>query len=92
LLVATGRSGLEGMVWNDERTRLVERGERPSIIEIISGEVSIRGLGKSHMVIVEPLDGKGNPFASFEVPVLTERPLLSLEIKPLCGIHLEVRR
>jgi hypothetical protein len=92
LLVATGRSGLEGMVWNDERTRLVERGERPAIIEIISGELSIRGLGKFHMVIVEPLDGKGNPFASFEVPVSDGTASFVIGNQATVWYHLEVRR
>ena len=69
LLVATGRSGYTGMKWNSERTRLVERGERPAIIEVISGEVSLENLGEARRLIVSPLDGKGNPFASFEVPV-----------------------
>ena len=92
LLVATGRSGFEGMVWNDERTRLVERGERPAIIEIISGEINIRGLGESHMIIVEPLDGKGNPFATFEVPVSSGSASFVIGNQITVWYHLEVKR
>jgi hypothetical protein len=92
LLVATGRSGLDGMVWNDERTRLVERGERPAIIEIISGRVSIGGLGEAKKIIVEPLDGKGNPFASFEVPVTNGSASFNVGNQPTVWYHLEVKR
>jgi hypothetical protein len=61
LLVATGRSGLTGMKWNEERTRLLAWGTKPTTIEPIKGEISLSGLRNAKRVIIKPLDGSGNP-------------------------------
>ena len=61
LLLATGRTGLTGMKWNEDRTRLIEPGKMPTTIEVIKGDITIAGLIDAKSVFVESLDGNGNP-------------------------------
>ena len=62
--VATGRTGMQGMKWDEKRQRLIEPGSKPTTIEVIKGEITINGLQGAKSVIVEPLDGSGNPINS----------------------------
>jgi hypothetical protein len=61
LLLTTGRTGMNGMKWSDDRRRLIENGAKPTTIEVIKGEITLSGLTGAKKIIVEPLDGGGNP-------------------------------
>lgn len=63
LLVTAGKSGVTGMTWNDERTRLTEPGTKPTTIEAIRGKITLTGLTKTKLLVAEPLDGSGNPLS-----------------------------
>jgi hypothetical protein len=69
LLTATGKTGMTGMKWSDDRKRLIEPGTKPTTIEVIKGELGITGLGNAKSIIIEPLDGGGNPLKSISKPV-----------------------
>jgi hypothetical protein len=60
LLVATARAGFKGMKRNEDGSR-ISGGTRPTTIEVISGRININGLVNAKSVIIEPLDGAGNP-------------------------------
>ncbi|MBC8051598.1 MAG: hypothetical protein H7Y13_00885, partial [Sphingobacteriaceae bacterium] len=64
LLVTTARAGMKGMKWTEGQTKLLERGGRPTTIEVVSGEISLSGLAGAKSLIIEPLDGAGNPLRS----------------------------
>ena len=78
LLVPTARKGFTGMKWNDERTRLYDMGEWPTIIEAMIGEIKITGLKGAENAVIEPLDGRGNPMASIKREV--EQGTLSINM------------
>jgi len=60
LLLAIGRSGMTGMKWSEDRTRLTKPGTKPTTIEVIKGVITIEGLIDAKRVSFEPLDGNGN--------------------------------
>lgn len=78
LLVATARAGLTGTRWSNDGQTVVARGERPTTIEVISGEVELRGLGGAQAVVLEPLDGAGNSLGRRVCPVEHGRARLPL--------------
>ena len=46
LLLTTGaKVATTGMVWNEERTRVLDQGAAPVTIETVAGEVTLKGLG-----------------------------------------------
>ena len=61
LLVTTAQSGFTSMKWNEDHTKLSNRGKQPTTIEVIKGEIILKGLKNGKQLIVEPLDGAGNP-------------------------------
>jgi hypothetical protein len=65
LLVATGITGVKGMQWDNDRQRLVKPGSKPTTIEVIRGEITIRRLKGAKSIIIEPLDGSGNPIRNY---------------------------
>lgn len=69
LLVTTGRGGMTGMKWSNDRKYLVESGGKPTTIEVIKGTITISGLINAKTMVIEPLDGGGNPINSISVPV-----------------------
>lgn len=64
LLITTGQTGMSGMKFSDDRRRLVVPGAKPTTIEVITGEIVLSGLTNAKKVIMEPLDGSGNPLKS----------------------------
>jgi hypothetical protein len=68
LLVATGKSGVTGMKWSDDRKRLLEPGAKPTTIEVIKGNIQLTGI-VSKSISVEPLDGNGDPISNTAVKV-----------------------
>ena len=61
LMTVTARSGNLGMKWNPDRTTLDDRGDAPTVIEVVSGTVTIKKLEKVKGIIAQPLDGAGAP-------------------------------
>ena len=78
LLIATGRTGMSGMEWSDDRKRLIVPGEKPTTVEVISGQIIINGLSGAKEIIVEPLDGSGNPMKSIILEV--KKGTLTLDV------------
>jgi hypothetical protein len=68
LMVATGKSGVTGMKWSEDRKRLVEPGAKPTTIEVIKGNIQLTGIDAKN-ITVEPLDGNGDPLSKTEVKV-----------------------
>jgi hypothetical protein len=64
LLLATGKVGVSNMKWSEDRKSLVELGTKQTTIEVIKGEITLNGLKKAKKIIIEPLDGAGNPIKS----------------------------
>lgn len=60
LLTAGSRVANTGQKWNDTRTRLTNQGSSPSLIEPVTGQVTLRGIEGASMVSAAPLDGSGN--------------------------------
>jgi hypothetical protein len=61
LLTAGSRVTNTGMKWNDAHTRLQNQGGSPSLIEPVTGTVTLRNLGKASGVSIAALDGAGKP-------------------------------
>jgi len=59
LLATTARAGLSHIAWSEDRTFLREWGERPTVIEPITGELLFRNLGDAKGIMLMPLDGSG---------------------------------
>ena len=67
LLTTGGKTGTTGMVWNEKRTTLIERGRAPTTIETIIGRIEIRGLEGAASAVISPLDPAGRPAAELEM-------------------------
>lgn len=61
LLTAGARVENTGLIWNTERTKPVRNGGAPSLIEVVKGNVVIKGLENAESVIVTALSGRGDP-------------------------------
>lgn len=61
LLVAGARAVNTGMAWNSAHTTLAQWGGSPTLIEPVTGRIALRGLDAAHAVLVQPLDGAGQP-------------------------------
>jgi len=60
LLTAGSRVSNTGLQWNEDRTRLTQQGGAPSLIEPVTGTVTLRGLaGRVRGVSAVALDGTG---------------------------------
>jgi hypothetical protein len=59
LLTAGSRVTNTGMKWNDAHTRVQNQGGSPSLIEPVTGTVTLRNLEKVKAVSVAALDGSG---------------------------------
>jgi hypothetical protein len=61
LLSAGSRVSNTGLKWNPERTRTVDQGGSPSLIEPVTGWVVLRDLSGATAVSAVALDGAGKP-------------------------------
>jgi hypothetical protein len=61
LLVAGARTMNTGMAWNSGHTGLEQWGSSPTLIEPVTGRIALRGLDGATGVLVQPLDGAGQP-------------------------------
>jgi len=63
LLVTTARSANTGMKWNDKRTTLTSWGKPPTVIEPVTGTVTLKNLEPAEHVEAVPLNGGGGSLA-----------------------------
>lgn len=61
LLVTGSVVANSNMEWNEERTSLVKWGTIPTLIEPVTGTITLRGLDSRTLVHLTPLDGAGCP-------------------------------
>ena len=61
LLTAGSRVANTGLKWNDTRTRLQNQGGPPSLIEPVSGTITLRHIEGATGVSARALDGAGQP-------------------------------
>ncbi len=61
LLTAGSRVSNTGLKWNEARTRAQSQGGPPSLIEPVSGTVTLRNLDQAAAVSMSALDGAGKP-------------------------------
>ena len=61
LLTAGSRVANTGMKWNPEHTRVLDQGGSPSLIEPVSGTITLRNLEGVKSVTATALDGSGAP-------------------------------
>jgi len=64
LVTAGSRVANTGMKWNDGHTRLANQGGSPSLIEPVTGTVTLRNIGKAAAVTAVSLDGAGKPMGA----------------------------
>jgi hypothetical protein len=61
LLSACSRATNSNLKWNEGRTRVTSRGESPTVIEPVTGTITLRGLEGARGVSATALDGAGKP-------------------------------
>jgi hypothetical protein len=65
MLLTTGsRVANTDQKWNDTRTRLTNQGNSPSLIEPVTGSVTLRSIEGAAMVSAAALDGSGKPIGA----------------------------
>ena len=65
MMLTTGsRVANTGMQWNDSRTRLLNQGGSPSLVEPVTGTVTLRNLAGAKAVSAAALDGSGRPIGA----------------------------
>jgi hypothetical protein len=64
LLTAGSRVANTGMKWNEQHTRVTQQGGTPSLIEPVSGAISLRGLEGAKSVTATAIDGAGHPLGT----------------------------
>ncbi len=60
LLTAGSRVSNTGLTWNADRTRVLSQGESPSLIEPVTGTITLRRIEDAVAVSAAALDGAGN--------------------------------
>lgn len=71
LLTATAAMGNTGMTWNEKRNATDKWGAAPTVIETVTGTLTLKALATAKGVTVQPLDGAGRP-AGQSVPAQRE--------------------
>ena len=61
LLTAGSRVSNTGLKWNAERTRTTDQGGSPSLVEPVSGSITLRNIVGARGVAIGALDGSGRP-------------------------------
>ena len=62
MLLTTGsRAGNTGMKWNEKRTSLTDWGTAPTVIEPVTGTITLRSLERAVSLEAAALDGAGHP-------------------------------
>lgn len=63
LLITGAKVENSGQIWNETHTKITKKGNAPSLIEVVRGEITLTNLENAKEVKVTPLDGSGNPSA-----------------------------
>jgi len=61
LLIAGGPVENTGQMWNAARTDVVVWGKSPTVVDPVLGTISLRNLHAARAVLVQPIDGAGQP-------------------------------
>ncbi len=77
LLITGSRVGNSGMTWNEEGTRPANWGTTPTVIEPVTGAITLRHLEKAKTVSAKALDGSGHPIGD---PILAKETGAGWEI------------
>jgi hypothetical protein len=64
LLVAGGPVENSGQAWNVAGTDVTAWGESPTLIEQVSGSITLRNLRGAQTVSLQPVDGAGQPLGA----------------------------
>jgi len=64
LLTAASRVANTGMQWNNTRTSLLDWGTAPTLIEPVTGTITLRSLAGAKKVEAIPLDGASRPLGA----------------------------
>jgi hypothetical protein len=68
MLLTTGsRAGNTGMKWNEKPTSLTDWGTAPTVIEPVTGTITLRSLDGTASLTVAALDGAGRPIGKVKV-------------------------
>lgn len=70
LLTAGSKVTNTNLKWNEAKTRTANQGESPSLIEPVTGTVTLRNLQNAKSVTAQPLDGSGRPMG---VPITASK-------------------
>ncbi len=75
MLLTTGsRVANTGQKWNDARTRLANQGGSPTLIEPVTGTVTLRNIEGAKAVKATALDGSGKPIGDSDLRARRPRP------------------
>jgi hypothetical protein len=77
LLTACVRVENTGMQWDARRTRVTEQGQSPTLIEPVTGTITLRNLKRATKVSAKALDGSGRPIGD---PIIARRTEAGWEI------------
>jgi len=61
LLIAGGPVENSGQIWNSAGTDVTSFGGSPTLVEPVKGTVTLRGIKGAHSVLLQPIDGAGQP-------------------------------
>ncbi len=93
LLTAGSRVANTGMVWDEDRTRVVAFGGPPSLIEPLKGTIALRKLKRAANVTLRALDGGGQPLgAALPASFAGEEWVLPLGNPPTTWYVIDVSR
>jgi hypothetical protein len=77
LLTACGRVENSGMQWDAQRTRVMRLGQSPTLIEPVTGTITLRNLKRATKVSAIALDGSGRPIGD---PIIAKKTEAGWEI------------
>ncbi|HMA06843.1 MAG TPA: hypothetical protein VKP68_03235, partial [Ramlibacter sp.] len=66
------------MKWNEKRTSITDWGKEPTVIEPVTGAITLTGLQGARRVSVRALDGGGRPLGS---PIAARKTAAGWEIR-----------
>ena len=72
LLTACVRVENSGMQWDAQRAKVTQQGQSPTLIEPVTGTITLRNLAKAAKVSAKALDGSGRPIGDPIVAKKTE--------------------
>lgn len=93
LVAATAKTTHTGFEWYEDRKRVKKWGTFPSLIQPVTGRLTLRGLGDIVSVEVQPLTAEGRPLGSPTLAAITQNAAsLILEDQPTTWYEIRVER